>query len=350
MKILITGTAGFVGYHLTERLILDGHQIVGIDSINDYYDVGLKFGRLEASGIPADQIEYNKEVKSEKHNNYRFVKLLLEDEDAINDLFKKESFDVVVNLAAQAGVRYSLENPHAYVKSNVSGFLNILEASRKYKVGHLVYASSSSVYGLNKKEVFSTDDPVDHPVSLYAATKRSNELMAHVYSHLYQLPVTGLRFFTVYGPWGRPDMAPMLFTKAILDGKPISVFNHGDMRRDFTYVSDIVEGIVCVIPKLPKDQANNFEVNPLPSNSSAPFAIYNIGNNSPVQLMDFISILEDELGIPAVKQYLPMQAGDVYSTYADVSPLINEVGYKPKTSLKEGIGEFVKWYKEFYIK
>lgn len=348
MKILVTGAAGFIGFHLVERLLKDGHEIVGIDSINDYYSTSLKFGRLRFSGIKKDEIFYNQMVCSCLNIRYRFIKLLLEDEEAITELFKQESFDVVVHLAAQAGVRYSIENPHAYIKSNISGFLNVLECCRKFSVKHLVYASSSSVYGLNKNEVFSTSDPVDHPVSLYAATKRSNELMAHVYSNLYQLPVTGLRFFTVYGPWGRPDMAPMLFTKAILEGKPISVFNHGDMRRDFTYVADIVEGIVCLIPVVPSATDQSFNRNPLPSNSPAPFALYNIGNNSPVKLLDFINILEKELGMKAEKNFLPMQPGDVYSTYADVTPLIDKAEYKPVTDLETGIKSFVSWYKEFY--
>lgn len=350
MKILVTGTAGFIGFHLAERLLAEGHEIVGIDCINDYYEKALKYGRLSVSGISEHDIEYNKELTSSTHEHYRFLQMFLEDENAVDSLFEREQFDAVVNLAAQAGVRYSLENPHAYIKSNVTGFLNILECSRKYKIKHLIYASSSSVYGLNNDSVFSTDNPVDHPVSLYAATKRSNELMAHVYSNLYQLPVTGLRFFTVYGPWGRPDMAPILFTKAILDGKSISVFNYGDMRRDFTYIEDIVEGIVRVISNPPSGNIEEFNKRPLPNNSPAPFAVYNIGNNSPVKLLDFISILEEELGMEAKKDFLPMQPGDVYSTYADVTPLIEKMGYRPKTDLKTGITHFVRWYRAFYNK
>ncbi len=268
MKIFVTGTAGFIGFHLVERLLKEGHEVIGIDSINDYYDPALKYGRLAVSGIPKFDVFYNQEVKSQIHPKYRFYQILLEDEGALMRIFEKEKFDVVINLAAQAGVRYSLENAHAYIRSNISGFLNILECSRRFNIKHLVYASSSSVYGLNNDSLFSTSQNVDHPVSLYAASKRSNELMAHVYSHLYQLPVTGLRFFTVYGPWGRPDMAPMLFTKAVLEGKAISVFNHGDMQRDFTYIDDIVEGILRVIGNIPVSKKTEFDEMPLPSNSS----------------------------------------------------------------------------------
>lgn len=348
MKILITGTAGFIGFHLVSKIVANGHQVVGIDSINDYYDVALKYGRLENSGIYKSEITYNKEVQSNKYSNYSFYQLNIEDEDAIKSLFLKHSFDMVVHLAAQAGVRYSLENPHAYVKSNIGGFLNIIECCRKDDIKHLVYASSSSVYGLNNDSIFSTSDGVDHPVSLYAATKRSNELMAHVYSHLYNLPVTGLRFFTVYGPWGRPDMAPMLFTKAIINDEPISIFNNGQMSRDFTYVEDIVDGILKVLDNPPTGKKEEFMVNALPSNSPAPFAIYNIGNNSPVGLMDFITILEQEIGKQAIKIFKPMQPGDVVSTFADVSPLINEMGYEPKTDLQKGIKHFFDWYLQFY--
>jgi len=348
MKILITGTAGFIGFHLAEKLLAEGYNVIGIDSINDYYDVLLKYGRLAVSGIAKNEIEYNKEVKSTKYNNYSFYQLLLEDTENIEALFDKEKFDVVINLAAQAGVRYSMENPHAYIKSNVSGFLNLLECGRKNNIEHLIYASSSSVYGLNNDAIFNTRDNVDHPISLYAATKRSNELMAHVYSHLYKLPVTGLRFFTVYGPWGRPDMAPMLFTKAITEDKPISVFNNGDMSRDFTYIADVVEGITCVLKNQSPAPSAEFTDTPLPNNSSAPFAIYNIGNNNPVKLLDFIEILETELDITAKKNLLPMQPGDVHSTFADVTPLVNTMGYQPKTSLKNGIHQFITWYKSFY--
>lgn len=348
MRILVTGTAGFIGFHLVESLLKLGHEVIGIDCINDYYDVALKYGRLSFSGIAEKDLKYNEEVKSSVNKNYTFLKLDLQDQKALESLFERKSFDIVINLAAQAGVRYSIENPHAYIGSNISGFLNILECSRRFKIKHLIYASSSSVYGLSKQEVFSTDDAVDHPVSLYAATKRSNELMAHVYSNLYDLPVTGLRFFTVYGPWGRPDMAPMLFTKAILDSKPIKVFNHGNMRRDFTYIDDIVQGIVHLLDSIPTGQRNLEPLNTSPSSSSAPFRIYNIGNNKPIKLLDFITILERELGIDAEKEFLPMQPGDVYSTYADVAPLIDSVGYSPTTDIETGINRFVKWYREFY--
>ncbi|MEN0054747.1 MAG: NAD-dependent epimerase [Mucilaginibacter sp.] len=348
MKILITGTAGFIGFHLAEKFLNLGHQVVGLDSINDYYDVGLKYGRLAVSGIEKESIEYSKPVISNKYPSYRFYNLLLEDEANLLELFKTEQPDIVINLAAQAGVRYSLENPHAYVKSNVEGFLNILECSRKFNIKHLLYASSSSTYGLNQDAVFSTSHNVDHPVSLYAATKRSNELMAHVYSHIYNLPTTGVRFFTVYGPWGRPDMAPMLFTKAILQGKPISVFNHGEMMRDFTYIDDIVEGVYRLATEVPSPNPEQFSKEPLPSNSSAPFAIYNIGNNSPTKLMDFIEILERNLGVESIKNFEPMQPGDVVSTYANIDSLIEKTAYHPTTTLNHGIEEFVKWYREFY--
>ena len=348
MKVLVTGTAGFIGFHLAERLIKDGHTVVGIDSINDYYDVNLKYGRLKAAGIDVNRINYNTQVTGDINNRYSFYQMLLEDTAAIDDLFKNENFDVVVNLAAQAGVRYSVENPHAYITSNLVGFLNILESCKKYSIKHLVYASSSSVYGLNKEDVFSASNPANHPVSLYAASKRSNELMAHVYSNMYNLPVTGLRFFTVYGPWGRPDMALFLFTKAILEGKPISVFNHGDMKRDFTYVDDIIEGIVRIIPAPPARGGDEMLETGDPSISSAPFKVYNIGNNSPVKLLDFIEIIEKELNKQAIKNMLPIQPGDVASTYADVTPLMKDFDYKPNTSLAWGVEQFVKWYKEFY--
>ena len=348
MKILVTGTAGFIGFHVVERLLKEGHEIVGIDSINDYYDTNLKYGRLAVSGIPKFEVFYNQQVKSQRHVNYRFYQLLLEDEGSLMTLFEKEKFDIVINLAAQAGVRYSLENAHAYIRSNISGFLNILECSRRFSIKHLVYASSSSVYGLNNDTILSTSYNVYHPVSLYSASKRSNELMAHVYSHLYNLPVTGLRFFTVYGPWGRPDMAPMLFTSAILKKEPIYVFNNGEMSRDFTYIDDIVEGVYRVALLTPTKKEDEYTANPLPSNSTAPFAIYNIGNNKPVKLMDFISVLEKEIGAEAIKNFKPMQPGDVMSTFADVSPLVRDMNYSPSTSLETGIKYFVEWYNNFY--
>jgi len=348
MKILVTGTAGFIGLHLASRLIDRGDEVVGIDSINDYYDIGLKYGRLEVTGIPKEKVIYNQLVKSTKYPNYRFIQLNLEDRDHLNKLFETEKFDAVCNLAAQAGVRYSLSNPHAYVDSNIVGFVNILEACRNFKIKHLVYASSSSVYGLNEKQPFSTDQSVDHPISLYAASKKSNELMAHTYSHLFNLPTTGLRFFTVYGPWGRPDMALFLFTKAIIENKPIDVFNHGEMKRDFTYVGDIVEGVVRVIDNAPAADPTWTGLNTDPSKSGAPYKIYNIGNSTPVRLMDFIEALENEIGKTAQKNFLPLQQGDVLSTWADVEDLTKNLGYKPKTSVAEGIKHFVKWYRAFY--
>ena len=349
MKILVTGTAGFIGYHLAKRLFERGDEVIGLDNINDYYDPQVKYGRLRYSGIDGDEaIEYAKMIQSSKYPNYRFIKLNLEDRAAINELFQNEKFDAVCNLAAQAGVRYSLINPHAYIDSNIVGFVNILEACRHNNVGHLAYASSSSVYGLNETMPFSTHDNVDHPISLYAASKKSNELMAHTYSHLYNLPTTGLRFFTVYGPWGRPDMALFLFTKAILEDKPIDVYNYGNMQRDFTYVDDIVEGLLRVIDNPPKGNPNWSGKNPDPSSSKAPYKIYNIGNNNPVKLMDFITAIEKSVGKEAKKNMLPIQPGDVPSTYADVSDLINDLDYKPQTPIQEGVDRFVEWYKKFY--
>jgi len=336
MKILVTGTAGFIGFHLATKLLELDHEVIGLDNINDYYDVNLKYARLEKLGISRDEIKKSNS-KFKIHNStfsplHSFYKVNLEDTEAINHIFEVGQFDAVVNLAAQAGVRYSIENPHAYISSNIVGFMNILEACRNYNVKNLSYASSSSVYGLNKSQPFKTTDTTDTPVSLYAATKKSNELMAHTYSHLYNIQTTGLRFFTVYGPWGRPDMAPMLFTDAILNDRPIKVFNNGKMSRDFTYIDDIVEGIVKVI------------LNP------SDFKVYNIGQNAPVSLMEFIETIEKALGKKAEKNFMPMQDGDVVSTYADVSGLMNDFGYKPDTELKDGIDEFVKWYREFYSK
>jgi len=349
MKILVTGTAGFIGFHLALRLVKEGHDVTGLDSINDYYDVNLKYGRLAVAGIAKDKIAYNTEVQSTASSHYSFYQMQLEDAKAMDGLFAARQFDVVVNLAAQAGVRYSVENPHAYINSNIVGFLNILECSKKYGVKHLLYASSSSVYGLNSESVFSAPNPADHPVSLYAASKRSNELMAHVYANMYNLPVTGLRFFTVYGPWGRPDMALYLFTRAIVAGKPINVFNHGNMRRDFTYVDDIIEGIARMIAAPPPARKVLAEGEKMdPSTSTAPYRVYNIGNNSPVKLLDFIEIIEKELGKPAIKNMMDIQPGDVASTYADVSPLMTDFNYKPGTTLAWGVKQFIDWYKEFY--
>jgi UDP-glucuronate 4-epimerase len=348
MKILVTGTAGFIGYHLSKRLLERGDTVVGLDCINDYYDVNLKYSRLSKSGISRDDIEYGVNVKSSVFPNYSFIKLNLEDRENLQKLFETEKFDKVCNLAAQAGVRYSLENPYAYIDSNITGFINILEACRHNGVKHLSYASSSSVYGANESLPFSTEDNIDHPISLYAATKKSNELMAHTYSHLFGIATTGLRFFTVYGPWGRPDMALFLFTKAILEGKPIDVFNNGEMLRDFTYIEDIVEGITRVIDNPPEGNPGWDGKNPDPSCSKAPYRVYNIGNNNPVKLMDFIEAIETKLGRKAEKNMKPLQAGDVPATYANVQGLMKDLGYKPETSIKDGIDRFVEWYLDYY--
>jgi len=348
MKILVTGTAGFIGYHLAEKLIKRGDTVVGLDNINDYYDVNVKYGRLEQTGINKNDIEYGKPVISSKYGNYKFIKLNLEDREGLERLFKEQNFDRVCNLAAQAGVRYSLTNPYAYIDSNISGFMNILECCRHNSIEHLAYASSSSVYGLNEIMPFSTSHNVDHPISLYAASKKANELMAHTYSHLYRLPTTGLRFFTVYGPWGRPDMALFLFTKAILEGRTIDVFNNGNMQRDFTYVDDIVEGIMRVIDNPPTGKKSWDPKNPDPGSSAAPYKIYNIGNSSPVKLMDFIEAIEKVLGKKADKNLLPMQAGDVPATWADVKDLVEDLGYKPATTVEEGVSRFIIWYKDFF--
>ncbi len=346
MKILITGTAGFIGFHLAKRLLERGDEVVGIDNINDYYDVNLKYARLAETGISREAEKWHTPVQSTKYPGYTFVRMNLEDRDPLTALFEKEKFDNVCNLAAQAGVRYSLENPYAYIDSNIVGFVNILEACRHHNIRHLVYASSSSVYGNNTKMPLSTSDNVDHPISLYAATKKSNELMAYTYSHLYGIPTTGLRFFTVYGPWGRPDMALFLFTKAIINDEPVKIFNYGNMSRDFTYIDDIIEGVVRVIDKPPLTSAHT---KPDPSSSNiAPYKIYNIGNSNPVKLMDYIEGIENALGKKAKKEFLPMQPGDVPNTYADVSDLVRDIGYKPPTKVEDGIKKFIKWYKEFY--
>jgi UDP-glucuronate 4-epimerase len=349
VKILVTGTAGFIGFHLAKKLLERGDEVVGIDNINDYYDVNLKYARLNELGIDQNSIKENSEVVSTNYSGHKFYKMDLSDNEAMDRLFKTEQFDAVVNLAAQAGVRYSLENPHAYIQSNVVGFLNILEGCRNHGVKNLAYASSSSVYGLNQSQPFKTTDKTEHQVSIYAATKKSNEMMAHTYAHLYGIQATGLRFFTVYGPWGRPDMAPMLFTDAILNDRAIKVFNNGEMSRDFTYIDDIVDGIIKVIdnPANPDPKWN--AMNPDISSSSAPYKLYNIGNNAPLPLMTFIETIENTLGKKAKKNFMPMQDGDVVSTYADVGGLIDEFGYKPDTDLADGIGEFVKWYREFYV-
>jgi len=348
LKILITGTAGFIGFHLANRLVERGDEVVGLDVINDYYDTRLKYDRLRYAGFSPEKIEYDTLLCSDKHPNYRFTKIALEDRTALDQLFAQEQFDAVCNLAAQAGVRYSLVNPRAYIDSNIVGFINILEACRHHGVKHLAYASSSSVYGLNEKMPFSTSDNVDHPVSLYAVSKKSNELMAHTYSHLFGLPTTGLRFFTVYGPWGRPDMALFLFTKAILEDQPIQVFNHGNMVRDFTYIDDIVEGVMRVIDHPPTGNPNWNPAAPDPSTSQAPYKVYNIGNQNPVKLMDFIEAIEQNLGKTAQKELLPIQPGDVAATAADVTDLVENLGYKPETTVQTGIERFVRWYRSYY--
>jgi UDP-glucuronate 4-epimerase len=349
MKILITGTAGFIGFHLAKKLLERGDEVVGIDNINDYYDVDLKYARLDELGVDARAGEL--EIYSTKYLKHKFLKIDLADAEAIERLFKEERFDAVCNLAAQAGVRYSIENPHAYIQSNVVGFVNILEACRHFGVKNLLFASSSSVYGLNRSQPFKTDDHTDHPISIYAATKKSNEMMAHTYAHLYGIQATGLRFFTVYGEWGRPDMAPMLFADAILNDRAIKVFNHGNMSRDFTYVGDIVDGVIKVMDNPAKpfyDSLEKQETNFRSDRSSAAYRIYNIGNNSPVQLLEFIETLERSLGKKAKKNFMDMQDGDVVSTYADVSALMQDFDYKPNTTLEVGVERFVKWYKSFY--
>ena len=331
--VLVTGAAGFIGFHLSRRLIEDGYDVIGIDNMSSYYDVELKQARLE-------------QLKDFK--NFTFFKTDLFDKTELEKIFNKTAYDVVVNMAAQAGVRYSLTNPEAYVNSNLVGFGNLLECCRHKKVKHLVYASSSSVYGANTKMPFSVHHNVDHPVSLYAATKKSNELMAHTYSHLYGLCCTGLRFFTVYGPWGRPDMALFLFTRSILENKPIKVFNRGQMQRDFTYIDDIVEGVIRAMGRLPEPNFEWSGDDPDPGTSYTRYRIYNIGNNQPVNLLDFIAILEKELGITATKEFLDLQPGDVLATYADIDDLEEDVGFRPNTSLREGVKRFVKWYREYY--
>ncbi|MBL7110533.1 MAG: NAD-dependent epimerase [Bacteroidales bacterium] len=348
MKVLITGTAGFIGFFLARHLLEDGHEVIGIDSINDYYDVSLKYARLEFTGIKEEAIQYGVPVTSTIYPDYHFVKIHLEDQENLAGLFQSYNPDAVVHLAAQAGVRYSLTNPHAYIQSNIVGTLNILEACRHHSIQHLVYASSSSVYGLNEKMPFSVHDNVDHPISLYAASKKSNELMAHAYSHLYKIPTTGLRFFTVYGPWGRPDMALFIFTGSILEGKPIDVYNHGHMERDFTYVDDIIGGIDRILKRPPEPAAEWNGFSPDPSRSVAPYRLYNIGNNNPVKLMDFIHAIESATGKNANINFMPIQPGDVEKTWADTNDLMKDFDYQPDTPIKDGVRKFVDWYREFY--
>lgn len=348
MKILVTGTAGFIGSFTAAKLAARGDEVIGIDNINDYYDVGLKYSRLEKDGFDRHKVEAGDWVESAKYPAYRFIRMDLKDREGILQIFGNEEIGMVCHMAAQAGVRYSLENPHAYIDANIVGFLNILEGCRHHKIKHLVYASSSSVYGLNEKYPFSTNDNVDHPVSVYAATKKSNELMAHTYSYLYGLPCTGLRFFTVYGPWGRPDMALFRFTKAILDDRPIDVYNHGQMRRDFTYIDDIVTGVLKVLDNPAMGDRRWDGKRPNPSWSPGPYRLYNIGNNSPVNLMDFIGAIERALGKTAKKNLMDLQPGDVPATWADVNQLVRDFGYAPGVPVEEGVERFVEWYKGYY--
>jgi len=346
MKVLVTGTAGFIGHHLTQKLMKAGFDIVGLDNINSYYDPQLKLDRLVFQGFDVSEIQYNTRIEGK--SGIRFIRLNLEDKENLFNLFETEKFDFVVNLAAQAGVRYSLTNPQAYIDSNIQGFINILEACKHYPVKHLVYASSSSVYGLNKEMPFSVLHNVDHPISLYAASKKSNELMAHVYSHIFNVPTTGLRFFTVYGPWGRPDMALFIFTKAIIEDQPIEVFNDGNMLRDFTYIDDIVESISRLLVKPPLAKPELSASNLPPNLSTAPYQIFNIGNNSPVKLTDFVEAIEEKLGKKAVIIKKPLQTGDVPNTYADVNDLFKYIDFKPETNIKNGVSNFIEWYKSYY--
>jgi UDP-glucuronate 4-epimerase len=348
MKYLVTGTAGFIGFHVAKELLNRGDQVVGLDVVNDYYDIDLKYARLESMGIERDSVKIGELVQSVSMPAYQFIQLDLSEKNALMELFENHKFDVVIHLAAQAGVRYSLSHPEVYIQSNIVAFLNILEACRFHPVKHLVYASSSSVYGSNEKMPFSTSDSVDHPISLYAASKKSNELMAHTYSHLFGVPTTGLRFFTVYGPWGRPDMALFLFTEAILKGEPIQVFNHGNMKRDFTYIDDIVQGVIKVADRPASPNPEFDSQNPDPGSGKVPYKVYNIGNSSPVLLMDYIKAIEKGLNKSAIMNMLPMQPGDVPASHADVTDLVRDTGYKPETSIEDGVSKFTKWYLDYY--
>lgn len=346
MKILVTGAAGFIGFHLINRLILEGYEIVGIDNLNEYYDINLKLDRLSNAGIEKTQINNFNLITSTKSSSYNFIKLNLEDKKQLEILFKKQNFDIVCNLAAQAGVRYSLTNPDEYINANIVGFFNILDISSKFKIKHFIYASSSSVYGLNKTLPFSTKLNVDQPISLYAATKKTNELFAHAYSNLYNIPTTGLRFFTVYGPWGRPDMAPFIFTKSIIEGKTLNVYNNGEMLRDFTYIDDVIESIIRLLPIPPNSTEDidnlNFD------KTTAPYKIFNIGNSKPIKLMNFINLIETELNKKAKINFLPLQQGDMISTYADVEDLQKSINFLPNTSIKDGVKNFIDWYIDYF--
>jgi UDP-glucuronate 4-epimerase len=347
-KVLVTGAAGFIGFHTTIKLFNENFFVVGLDSINDYYDTNLKKSRLAQNGVNVEEIEYGKMLESSKFHNYKFIQLKLEDKENLNKLFLEEQFEYVINLGAQAGVGYSIKNPEAYINSNIFGYINVLECCRHHTIKHLIYASTSSVYGLNKKMPLAETASVNHPLTLYSATKKSNELMAHSYSYLFQLPTTGLRFFTVYGTWGRPDMALFLFTDAILKNQPIKIYNNGDMIRDFTYVDDITESILRLIPKPPQQNDAWDAVNPDPSSSSAPYRILNIGNSKPISIMKYVEILEKKIGVDAIKDFEPMRQGDIKETHASYEALNKLIDFKPQVEIEEGIGKFVDWYRQYY--
>jgi len=347
-KVLVTGAAGFIGFHTTIKLLFSDYFVVGLDSINDYYDVNLKRSRLALNGIDIEKIEYGKMLYSSKFDNYKFVQLNLEDKENLNKLFSEEKFEYVINLGAQAGVGYSIKNPEAYINSNIFGYINVLECCRHHTIEHLIYASTSSVYGLNQKMPLAETASVNHPLTLYSATKKSNELMAHSYSYLFQLPTTGLRFFTVYGTWGRPDMALFLFTDAMLKNQPIKIYNNGNMIRDFTYVDDITESILRLIPKPPQQDDAWDAINPDPSSSSAPYRILNIGNSKPISIMKYVEILEKKIGVDAIKDFEPMRQGDIKETHASYEALNKLIDFKPQVEIEEGIGKFVDWYRQYY--